>query len=78
MASEWQNIAALLELPSDRIKCIRQENCMVVNDCLRAMVTEWLQQTGANPSWNALAEAVESLGNQAIAEEIRDNHVSDH
>ena len=36
------------------------------------MLAEWLHQTNPSPSWEALAEALDSLGHQAKATEIRE------
>ena len=74
MAWQWRNIAALLRLPAGQIEVIRVDNS-TVNDCLQGMLSEWLNQVDPRPSWNDLAEAVETLHHPAIAEEIREQFV---
>lgn len=73
IASEWKTIAVLLGISQDQVEVIRQENTRV-NPCLCAMLSTWLKQIDPNPSWNSLAEAVECLGNQTVAKEIRDKY----
>lgn len=41
-----------------------------VNDCLSEMLSEWLKQVNPQPTWAALANAVECV-DQVIAQEIR-------
>lgn len=72
-ASDWQEIAVLLKIPPSVTEKIEQKN-MKVTACLRAVLTEWLKQTNPRPSWNALAKALKLLGNETIAEKIRETH----
>lgn len=74
MASQWQEIAVLLEIPHFETEMIKQENARV-KGCLLAMVTKWFKQANPRPSWNMLAQAVEALGNQAMAEDIRKKYI---
>lgn len=73
MANEWQNIMALLGLPNDKMRAIKSENS-AVNDCLRESLSQWLKQTSPPPSWEALAETVELLGDYSKAREIKELH----
>ena len=75
VASQWQSMAVLLGVPSNLVDVIRDENSRV-NDRLSSMLGRWLNQTDPAPSWNALAEAVTALGNQAKAKEIRDKYIA--
>lgn len=73
IAYQWQNIATLLGLPGGQIEAIEHDT-PTVNDGLRKMLLEWLKQINPHPSWERLAEAVDSLGNQTKAKEIREKY----
>lgn len=70
LASEWQNIGSLLNLPSGLLATIKFDNPGRAKDCLREMFTEWLKIVDPRPSWEQLVEAVEVI-HQSKAEEIR-------
>lgn len=74
MASEWKSLATLLGLTGSEVNRIKCENSGSVNDCLAEMLYTRQQQTNPFPTWSALANAVERLGNQRIAQEIRSMH----
>lgn len=76
IAHQWKSIAIILGIPHDEVKVVERENRDVVNDCLCAMLNKWLKQTNPKPCWKDLADAVEHLGDQAKAKEIRDTHLS--
>lgn len=75
MAHEWKNIATLLNVPLCLVEVIEYDY-KKANDCLREMLKKWLEQTNPEPSWESLAEAVEVLGNQAIAKQIREKCIA--
>ena len=59
LASEWHNIGVLLNVPNGVLKTIG-EDCRKSNDCLREMLSSWLQQVHNSPTWKTvLAEAIE-------------------
>ncbi len=58
LASEWQNIGTFLEIPPGKLKTIKSDNPHRVKDCLREMLTEWLDNTDPHPTWKNLAEAI--------------------
>ncbi len=70
LASEWQNIGTLLEIPPGTLEDIKSNNPHRVKDCLREMLTEWLKTTDPHPTWENLAEAIHPF-NQIKAMEIR-------
>ena len=58
LASEWQNIGTFLEIPPGKLKTIKSDNPNKVKDCLREMLTEWLDTTDPHPTWENLAKAI--------------------
>jgi hypothetical protein len=71
IATEWQNIGALISIPEYTLNAIdlsNKGNGPV--SCLRVMLTGWLKRTDPPPSWSELADAVEPF-DPSKAEEIR-------
>ena len=58
---DWKSIGALLGMEKEKIRAIKDEEDSVSKDCLRVMLEEWLTSTAPPPSWQALADAVESI-----------------
>ena len=71
IAVEWNNIGALLGIDENKLKAIKSEQ-QQVNNCLRAMISEWLNGVTPSPTWSKLADVVEPF-NERIANEIRDS-----
>ena len=75
MADEWMTLGVQLgiqksELNGIEIKC--QHN---PKRCLLEMLDMWLkQQVDPPPSWTDIVDAVESLGNNQLGEELRKRH----
>ena len=69
LAADWINIGILLGLEEDLLQEIKQNERQERN-CLRVMLSAWLETEDPPPTWNGLAEAVE-LFDEEIAEEIR-------
>ena len=52
-------------------KQIKLDNPGDSKACLCEMLRIWLKRVNPPPSWSAIAEALESLGNEDIASQIR-------
>ena len=77
-ASEWINIGVLLDIDPGRLDNIKADNHTVQN-CLREMLRIWLTRLSPPPSWAAIAEAIEVLGDQKLADQLRTKyHVLPH
>ena len=77
LASEWQNIGTFLEIPPGKLKTIKSDNPNKVKDCLREMLTEWLDTTDPHPTWENLAEAIHPF-NQNKAMKIHHKYCTLH
>ena len=63
------NLGVLLDIKYDKLEQIR--SCYSDDKvCLREMLNIWLQQS-PEPSWSAMAEAIEVVGHQALADQLR-------
>ena len=69
--SEWQNIGVLLNIPSARLKLIKNYYNRT-RDCLREMILEWLKMNPP-PTWQQLVEAMAPI-NQKTAESIHSKY----
>ena len=75
LAIDWKNIGTLLKVEHFKLDCI-ENNCRnMAQNCLREMLNTWLKQSHPEPTWQAVAEAVELLGDQQKAKEIRDKFI---
>ena len=74
IANKWEDIGILLNIESVVLRRIKSDNS---NDskaaCLREMLRIWLKVT-PHPSWSAIAEAIELLGNENLADRLRTKH----
>ena len=71
--ANWKNIGIELEVDMGTLNAI-EERCRSDPDkCLPEMLDHWLKQVNPPPSWEALAEALESapVGGGHLAEQIR-------
>ena len=72
VSSQWMNIGVMLPLNHGRLSAIETRCRGIPNDCLREMLSEWLQQVNPGPTKLALVDAVKEY-NPSLAETIRDN-----
>ena len=70
--AKWYNIGLALKLTPGTLDAIRKTNHHVVDDCLIAMLKEWLSKPELNPSWSGLATALrdKTVGLEGIAEQL--------
>ena len=86
MAGSWNRIAVSLRLPPHLIRVITKQHSNNPNDCLLAVVEEWLKgvynvQEHGHPSWRGLVQAVANPAggaNPALARSIAAKHPGNH
>jgi hypothetical protein len=71
VASEWEDIGIELDIEEGQLKQIKSDNAGECNACLREMLRVWLSRVALPPSWSAMADALDSLGHQDIATQLR-------
>ena len=71
MASKWKNIGVLVGVDSDKLNAVEADNSSLSQDCLREMLTIFVKQVKPLPSLSAIADALESLGEQKLADDLR-------
>ena len=73
-ADEWHNIGVFLDIPAGVLQTIAKDNSRS-RDCLREMLVVWLKQTHPQPTWKALAEAVETI-DPKLSKTITDKYIN--
>ena len=71
----WEDIGILLGINDGQLKQIRTDNAYDSRSCLREMLRTWLSTVDPPPSWSAIAEAVELLGNGNLATHLRSKYM---
>ena len=71
----WQNIGILLKIDAGNLDSIKTSENNVSQNCLREMLTVWTKQVEPPPSWSAMAEAIECLGDEQLADHLRTKYV---
>ena len=70
--SKWYNIGLKLGISAGTLDSICKATSQNPDDCLTAMIKEWLKNGKPKPSWTELAKALKSrmVGYAQLAEEI--------
>ena len=70
---KWRPIGIYLEIPEAQLKTIDTQHRGDPQECLMTMLTEkWLSRVSPPATWQDLAEAVEFVGYQDVAQKLRD------
>ena len=71
VADKWEPIGIYLHLPMATLKTITAEHQRDPHKCLIGMLDAWLKRVDPPPTWPAIVEAVEFLGEEQLARELR-------
>ncbi len=71
VAHKWKTLGVYLELSPSTLDTIARDRQQSSQDCLVEMLTTWLQRVDPAPTWRAIVEAVEFLGEVVLAGELR-------
>ena len=69
MSADWEDIGLALELMLCALESDHQQP-----KNFREMLKLWLKQVDPPPTWSAIIEATEVLGNEPLAEELGKKH----
>ena len=72
VSSMWEDIGLYLGLKSDSLDIIKTDHPNQSKDCFREMIKLWLRQVHPRPSWSAMIEAIEILGHELLAQNLRE------
>ena len=76
VSDKWKVIGVLLEIPKGTLSHIAQKYRDESQNCLVEMLGMWLEQVHPPPTWVAIIEAVEFLGEKQLGKELRDKYCS--
>ena len=73
-AAKWEDIGIMLGIDPNALDNLKTtENCTAPSR-LREMLKVWLKKINPPPSWSAIAEALEVLGDEELASHLRDTY----
>ena len=70
-AAFWEDIGVELQIDDGVLAQIQRDKNGNSIDCLREMIRKWLVQVSPTPSWSAIVEAVETIGDEELAKSIK-------
>ena len=73
-ADKWEDIGIMLKIDSRRLDALKTTVNGTAQSCLREMLKLWLKTIDPPPSWSAMADALENLGDEALASHLRENY----
>ena len=74
--SSWRMIGVILKLPLGSLTNTATKNQQNPHQCLMDMFELWLQRVDPPPSWSAVIEAVQFLGEEQLAHELKAKYLS--
>ena len=72
----WKKIGLYLKIPNEKLEVITEKNDPYT--CLVHLLYTWLKQVDPAPTWTAIIEAVEFLGEEQLAKELREKYSGEH
>ena len=75
VADKWEPIGIYLHLPMATLKTIAAERQQDPHKCLIGMLEVWLKRVDPPPAWSAIIEAVEFLGEEQLARELKEKYI---
>lgn len=76
-SDKWENIGISLEIEDRALNQIRSNNSTDSGACLIAMLRIWLSRANPPPCWSAIANALEDLGDETLADRLRSKYYMD-
>ena len=74
VASKWENLGVMLGIDSGKLDTVKADHTRSCEDCLREMFKIWFKTVDPAPTWSALAEALEVLGEPKLAKELMEKY----
>ena len=74
-ADKWEDIGIMLMIKSSKLDTIKSAANQTTQSCLREMLKLYLQDS-PSPSWAAIVEALESVGEKELATQLKSRYGS--
>ena len=71
VANEWEDIGIELDIEEGQLRQINADKGGDSKACLCEMLRIWLSCVAPPPSWSAMADAIDTLGHQDIATQVK-------
>ena len=75
-ADKWEDIGIMLGIKPSELDTIKSAENRIPQSCLREMLKLYLQKDSPPPSWAAIVEALEFVGEETLAAQIKSKHCS--
>ena len=72
VANKWEDIGIQLDIDDGELAKVKADH-QGCGSCLREMLRIWLKKV-AEPSWKDLVEALEYLGEEKLAQHLKDKY----
>ena len=72
LSSIWEDVGLCLGLSPESLDIIKRDNPSDSRSCFREMIKQWFRRVDPPPSWGAIIEAVDVLGREVLAKNLRD------
>ena len=73
-AAFWEDIGVELLIDDGDLVQISSDNVMDSRSRLRAMLRKWLTRVNPRPTWTAVIEALEQLGDEELAGRLKSKY----
>ena len=74
VADKWRTIGLYMEIPKGKLAGIAVKYQGDPQSCLVEMLETWLERVHPPPTWAAIIEAVEFLGEEQLGKELRQKY----
>lgn len=72
VSSMWEDVGLCLGLSTGSLDTIKKDNPSDSKSCFREVIKLWFKRVDPPPSWAAIIEAVDVLGHEMLAKNLRD------
>ena len=74
VANKWEDIGILLDIEDGQLAKVKADNLMNSGNCLREMLRIWLKKVDPQPSWTNLIDSLNALGEEKLAQTLKDRY----
>ena len=68
----------MLDIDDGELNKVKSDNASNSGNCLQEMLKIWVKKVDPKPSWSSMADVLEDLGEESLAEYIRKTYCSTH
>ena len=72
--NRWKFFGVMLKFKLSYLETVATECNQRPEDCLMKVLERWLNRVNPPPSWSMLIEALQTVGEEAIAFELKKKH----